>query len=207
MAQTTQLKPRQAKPLKYKELPGITAAQLAPHHDVLYVGYVKKLEQIQARLQEVEAAAEGVNATYAEVRELKLEETFAANGVRLHEAYFDNLTPNGNVVGGRIKQLLERDYGSVDNWLNCLRNDGMAARGWVVLAYDLEDHRLQTYTADVHNQGGVWNCVSLLVLDVYEHAYFVDYKTGRKDYIEAFIKNIDWNEVNQRIEKFGALIK
>lgn len=207
MAQTTQLKPRQVKALKYKELPGISEAQLTPHHDVLYAGYVKKLEQIQQRLQEVEASAEGVNASYAEVRELKVEETFCANGVRLHEAYFDNLTPNGNAPTGRIKELLERDYGSVENWLGCLRNDGMAARGWVVLAYDLEDQRLQTYTADVHNQGGVWNCVALLVLDVYEHAYFVDYKTGRKDYIESFIKNLDWNEVNARLAKFGALIK
>lgn len=207
MAQTTQLRPREVKALKYKELPGISAAQLTPHHDVLYVGYVKKLEQIQERLLQVEASADGVNATYAEVRELKLEETFAANGVRLHEAYFDNLTPNGNTPTGRIKDLLERDYGSVENWLKCLRNDGMAARGWVILAYDMEDQRLQTYTSDVHNQGGVWNCIALLVLDVYEHAYFVDYKTGRKDYIEAFIKNIDWNEVNGRLEKYGALIK
>ncbi len=207
MAQTTQMKPRPVKALKYEELPGLSKDQLTPHHDVLYVGYVKKADQIQERLSEIESAAQGVNATYHELRELKMEETFATNGVRLHEAYFENLTPGGNPPAGRIKDLLERDYGSVENWLNCLRNDGMAARGWVVLAYDFEDNRLQTYISDVHNQGGVWNCMTLLVLDVYEHAYFVDYKTGRKDYIETFIKNIDWAEVNARVERCGSAIR
>ena len=196
---------REVKPLKYEALPGISGAQLTPHHDTLYAGYIKKLDEIQEKLQATET--DGVNASYHAFRELKLEETFAANGVRLHEAYFDNLTPNGNEPAGRIKELLERDYGSVEAWLGVLRASGMASRGWVVLAYDLEDQRLRTYLADVHNQGGVWNCLTLLVLDVYEHAYFIDYQTGRKDYLEAFIKNVDWEFVNQRIEKFRDLIK
>ena len=195
---------REVKPLKYEELPGISKAQLTPHHDTLYAGYVKKLDEIQEKLKETET--EGVNASYHAFRELKLEETFAANGVRLHEAYFDNLIPNGNDPSGKIKELLERDYGSVENWLGVLRASGMASRGWVVLAYDLEDKRLRSYLADVHNQGGVWNCLTLLVLDVYEHAYFIDYQTGRKDYLEAFIKNINWDFANERLEKFGALI-
>ena len=195
---------REVKPLKYEELPGISKAQLTPHHDTLYAGYVKKLDEIKEKLKETET--EGVNASYHAFRELKLEETFAANGVRLHEAYFDNLIPNGNDPSGKIKELLERDYGSVENWLGVLRASGMASRGWVVLAYDLEDKRLRSYLADVHNQGGVWNCLTLLVLDVYEHAYFIDYQTGRKDYLEAFIKNINWDFANERLEKFGALI-
>lgn len=195
---------REVKPLNYEELPGISKNQLTPHHDTLYAGYVKKLDEIQDKLKETET--EGVNASYHAFRELKLEETFAANGVRLHEAYFDNLTPNGNEPTGRIKELLDRDYGSVENWLKILRASGMASRGWVVLAYDLEDQRLRTYLADVHNQGGVWNCLTLLVLDVYEHAYFIDYQTGRKDYLEAFITNINWQFANERLEKFQTLI-
>lgn len=196
---------REVKPLKYKELPGISKAQLAPHHDTLYAGYVKKLDEIQEKL--ASEGTEGVNASYHPFRELKLEETFAANGVRLHEAYFANLTPNGNPPEGKMKELLERDYGSVESWLTLLRTAGMASRGWVVLCYDLEDQRLRTYLADVHNQGGVWNCLTLLVLDVYEHAYFIDYATGRKDYLEAFIKNIDWGFANERLASFDSLIK
>ena len=195
---------RQVKPLKYQELPGISKAQLTPHHDTLYAGYVKKLDEIQEKL--ATSQTEGVNASYHAFRELKLEETFAANGVRLHEAYFANLTPNGRLASGKIKELLERDYGSIENWLQILRASGMASRGWVVLAYDLEDQRLRTYLADVHNQGGVWNCLTILVLDVYEHAYFIDYQTGRKDYLEAFIKNIDWDFANERLTKFAGLI-
>lgn len=195
---------RPVKPLKYEELPGISKAQLTPHHDTLYAGYVKKLDEIQTKLTEIET--EGINASYHPFRELKLEETFAANGVRLHEAYFDNLKPGGNPPAGRIKELLERDYDSVENWLAILRASGMASRGWIVLAYDLDDQRLRTYLADVHNQGGVWNCLTILVLDVYEHAYFIDYQTGRKDYLEAFIQNIDWDFANDRLAKFSELI-
>lgn len=196
---------RVVKPLNYDELPGISKAQLTPHHDTLYAGYVKKLAEIQDKLKTAET--DGVNASYHPFRELKLEETFAANGVRLHEAYFDNLTPNGNQPGGKIKEMIERDYGSVDNWLALLRVSGLASRGWVVLCYDLEDHRLRTYLADVHNQGGVWNCLTLLVLDVYEHAYFIDYQTGRKDYLDAFIKNINWQFANDRIAQFESVIQ
>ena len=196
---------RQVQPLMYQELPGISQAQLTSHHDTLYAGYVKKLDQIQEELVSVET--EGSNATYHQLRELKLEETFAANGVRLHEAYFDNLTPNGNPPSGQIKEWLERDYQSVDAWLNLLRATGLASRGWVILCYDLEDRRLRTYLADVHNQGGVWNCLTLLVLDVYEHAYFIDYQTGRANYLEAFIRNIDWLKVNQRLNQFAAILE
>lgn len=190
------------RPLKYKELPGLTERQLAEHHDVLYAGYVKKINEIRQKLKAVDRAA--ANATFSDLRELKVEETFAMNGVVLHEGYFDNMGGKGAASAtGKIQEWIERDFGSFDAWRQEFEAMGIAARGWVVLAFDMNDGRLHNYLCDVHNQGGVWNCVALLILDVYEHAYFLDYGTQRKKYIEAFMNTIDWEHVNGLVHKFG----
>jgi len=189
---------KQVKALKYKELEGLSQKQLAEHHDVLYAGYVKKINEIRGKLMQANKA--DANATYSEIRELKLEETFAANATRLHEHYFDNLGGSGK-ISGAMSGMINDDFGSFEAWRDDLMAAGLAARGWVVLAYDFDDNKLHNYSLDVHNVGCVWNCVPLVVLDVYEHAYFIDYGTNRKAYLEAFVKNLDWDYVNSLVQK------
>ena len=123
--------------------------------------------------------------------------------MKLHEAYFDNLGGQGGTPVGKVAKMIARDFGSVEKWLAEFAACGLAARGWVVLAYDLEEKCLCNFIADVHNQGGVWGAVPLLVLDVYEHAYFLDYATARKKYVETFMANVDWSAVNSRLEKLA----
>ena len=188
------------KPLKYKELPGLSERQLAEHHDVLYAGYVKKVNEIRAALAAVDLAK--ANGTYSELRELKVEEGFALNGVKLHEAYFDNMTAQGQQPSGAAADWIAQDFGSYEKWAADFAACGLAARGWVVLAFDLADGKLHNYVCDVHNQGGVWGSVPLLVLDVYEHAYFLDYATARKKYVDGFMTNLDWNVANGLIAKY-----
>jgi Fe-Mn family superoxide dismutase len=190
----------QVKPLKYKSLPGLSEKQLSEHHDVLYAGYVKKTNEIRGKLAAVDLTT--ANATHSDLRELKLEETFALNGVKLHEGYFDNMGGPGGAPSGAIADLLMEHFGSFEKWAAEFTACGLSARGWTVLAWDLEEKRLMNILVDIHNQGGVWSAVPLLVLDVYEHAYFLDYATGKKKYIEMFMSNIDWSEVNTRVEKF-----
>ncbi len=190
------------KPLKYTQLDGLSEKQLKEHHDVLYAGYCKKVDEIRTKLQTTDRAT--ANASFSDLRELKVEETFALNGVKLHEFYFDNMMTQGSPApNGVIADWIAKDFGSVESWMTDFKACGLAARGWVVLAFDLDEGRLQTYICDTHNQGGVWNSIALLVMDEFEHAYFIDYATGRKAYIEAFFKNIDWTEINNRIKKFG----
>jgi Fe-Mn family superoxide dismutase len=189
-----------AEPLKFQELPGLSAKQLAEHHDVLYAGYVKKVNEIRAALPTADRA--GANATWSQLREMKLEEGFALNGVTLHERYFDNLTPNGNQEAGIIQDWIAADFGAFDKWAEEFAALGLASRGWVVLAFDLKDGRLHNYIADMHNQGGIWGAIPLLVLDVYEHAYFLDYATARKKYVETFLKNVDWRVPAALASKF-----
>lgn len=185
-----------AKPLKYTSLPGITEKQLSEHYK-LYEGYIKKYNELSEAITQVDPAA--TNATYSEIRETNLEKVFALNAIKLHEAYFQNMSTEAQECSGAIKELIEKQWGSIDAWATDFAALGISARGWVVLAWDNDTQKLENFICDAHNQGGVWNSKALLVLDVYEHAYFFDYVTARKDYIDSFMKNIDWNAVNSRI--------
>ncbi len=197
---------REIKPLKYDELDGLSEKQLKEHHDVLYAGYVKKVGEIEEKLRTVDTST--ANGTYSDLRELKMEETFALNGVKLHEGYFDNMTPGGSPstslrTNNQIFDLIIRDFSSYEAWEKEFKAMGLCARGWVVLGYDLDEKKLKNILCDSHNQGGVWNMVALMIMDVYEHAYFLDYATARKAYIESFFRNINWDFVNSLIEKYG----
>lgn len=191
---------RSVKELKYKELKGISERQLREHHDVLYAGYVKKISNIEDKLKNTDLSE--ANATHSDLRELKMEETFALNGVKLHEGYFDNMTPTSMRSSSKALELITRDFGSYDDWEKEFKAVGLCARGWVVLGYDLDEKRLKNILCDSHNQGGVWNMIALLIMDVYEHAYFLDYATARKAYIDAFFQNIDWNFINSLVDKY-----
>lgn len=183
----------QAQPLPFelKQLGSISAKALEIHHDKLYVGYVNKKNEIETKLRQVEPVG---NGTYSEFRSLKSEQTFAANGVYLHERYFKCLAGDGVLPEGEFKDAIEREWGSFEEWKKNFIACGMSARGWVVLAYDFNDGRLHNYTADMHNQGGVWGCMPIFVLDTYEHAYFMDYGSDRATYIDDFLANANWHD-------------
>jgi Fe-Mn family superoxide dismutase len=186
--------PYEAKPLPFsKALSGISDKTLSIHHDKLYAGYVNKRNEIEEKLSKVDRTA--ANATYSEYGELKREESFAAGGMYLHEYYFSVLGGDGSAKG-EIIQAIEKEFGSYENWLADFKAAGMVARGWVVLAYDTQDGRLHNYLCDAHNHGGIWGAFPILVMDMYEHAYFIDYGSDRKTYIEDYLKNLDWDKIN-----------
>ncbi|MEK7583386.1 MAG: superoxide dismutase [Patescibacteria group bacterium] len=173
---------------------GISEKTMTIHRDKLYAGYVKKAEEIVEKLRALRKSgkAQG-NATFSDLRALKAEETFAMNGVYLHEWYFANISGDGNWKHApELTKALEEKFGSMEEGIAYMSECGMAARGWAILAWDPKQGRLMQYNADSHNQGGVWGCIPIIVLDVYEHAYFIDFGSDRKAYIEAFWKNFDW---------------
>lgn len=188
------------KPLPFKELNGISSKALEIHHDKLYAGYVKKSNEIGDKLgklrEEIIAGrAEGGNQTYSELRALKQGETFAVNGVYLHEWYFDVLGGEGNwQAAPELSKAISEKWGSVENFMKYFSECGMASRGWSLLVWDIKAQELKQYNGDSHNQGGVWGCIPIIVLDVYEHAYFIDFGSDRKAYIETFWRNFDWKK-------------
>lgn len=195
-----------ALPFNLRRVGNISEKALEIHHDKLYVGYVNKKNEIEEKLKTVDRAT-GNNVTYSEFRALKLEETFAANGVYLHEDYFSVLGGEGQTTAdaGELGEAIAAEFGSLDAWVADFKACGMSARGWAVLAYDTNDGRLHNYIGDMHNQGGVWGAIPVIVLDIYEHAYFIDYGSDRKSYIEDFMKNLDWKMAGEVWGKIRGL--
>lgn len=188
----------ESKPLAFTTLNGISDKTMMIHHDKLYAGYVAKKNEITDKLAPLMKGGDvsSANQSFSELRGLKDGETFATNGVYLHEWYFDVLGGDG-AASGALVDALTTQYGSMENFMNYFTACGMAARGWVVLCWDTKEKELRVYTGDAHNQGGVWGCMPILVLDVYEHAYFIDFGSDRKAYIGEFWKNVNWNKANE----------
>ncbi len=180
-----------------KDLDGITLKMLQEHFK-LYQGYVKKSNEIQDKIKSADKSE--ANGVFSYIGELKRQETFAVNGMKLHEVYFGHLGGNGE-PGGDLVKMIERDFESVDKWKEDMIATGISARGWAILAYDFKDSKLHNYGSDAHNVGAVWGAIPLIVLDVYEHAYFMDYGTNRKTYIDSFFKNLNWDFANEIVRQ------
>ena len=125
-------------------------------------------------------------------------ETFARNGIYLHEWYFDVLGGNGSIEDApELSSAITAKWGSIDNFIKYFSECGMAARGWAIMAWDLHEQKLMQYNADTHNQGGVWGCIPIIAMDVYEHSYFIDTGSDRATYIKAFFDNLNWDKIEE----------
>jgi Fe-Mn family superoxide dismutase len=189
---------RALKPRLY-ELDGISRESVEAHYK-LYQGYVAKRNEILGALGEVDLSS--ANQVYSEIRALKVDLTFAIGGIKNHEIYFEHLGGDGGEPDGAIGDLIERDFGSAGNWKADLTASGMAGRGWAWTAYDWDEGRLFNYLGDAQNTFPIWNATPLIALDVYEHAYFLDYQTDRASYIDAFFDNLDWGTINDWASKY-----
>ncbi|MEP6893129.1 MAG: Fe-Mn family superoxide dismutase [Gaiellaceae bacterium] len=187
-----EITPRELKPALL-QLDGISRVTMEAHQR-LYQGYVNKRNEILRALATVDLA--GANQVYSEFRALKVDLTFAIGAIKNHEVYFEHLGGAGGDPAGAIGDLIARDFDSVDAWRADLRATGIAGRGWAWTAYDWDEGRLFNYIGDAQNTYPVWNATPLVALDVYEHAYFLDYQTDRPSYIDAFFANLDWAVVN-----------
>ncbi len=183
-----------------KELDGISQKTMEDHYK-LYEGYVKKANEIEEKLKTVDKTS--ANQVYSDLRELKLEYSFAVGGVKNHEVYFGHLGGTGAEPSGALLEMIKRDFGSFETWKEDLKQTGLAARGWVWLAYDWNTNKLFNYLGDAQNTFPVWDASVLLALDTYEHAYWADYGTARASYIDAFFKNLDWRVVEEKFKAIG----
>lgn len=188
----------QAKKFELTGLDGISDNQIAQHRDILYAGYVNKLNEIEERLKTVDVSK--ANQIFSDMRGLKADETFALNGVVLHELYFENLGAKGGGPSGKLADMISSEFGSFDTWVANFKACGMAARGWVIMGLSTYDGKIHNYCLDTHNYNFPASTIPLLVMDVYEHSYVIDYGVKRPPYIEAFMKNINWKAVEARLK-------
>lgn len=182
-------------PFDPKGIDGLSEKVLGSHHQNNYGGAVKRLNAIRQKIRALPA-----DAAPFELGSLKREELSAQNSAILHELYFGNLGGKG-APGGEIAELVKLQFGDLATWEQEFRKAALAlggGSGWVILAYDPFHKRLVNVWAWDHLHG-LAGGVPLLVLDMYEHAYHMDYGANAKAYVDVFFKNVDWRAVNRRV--------
>ena len=185
--------------LKPKGLKGISDQQLEYHFETHYKGYVTKINEVWEKMQLVDRGK--ANQNFSDYRALKVEESFNYMGVVLHELYFENIKDGKSTTpSAKLMEHINKIFGSFEKWKEDFKACGIALRGWAVLVYDLTSGRLINNGLDAHNVYGLLNTVPLLVLDVYEHAYYTDQGPKRPPYIDSFFENVNWHAVNGRLE-------
>lgn len=172
--------------------------QTHDEHLKLWQGYANKTNEIRKALAEMEIDPSKGNQIFSQMRALKVNYAFAYGGLINHNVYFDTIGGQGGEATGKVADLIKEAYGSFENWAADWKTTGMAGRGWVLLGYDHAEQRVHNYIGDAQDTFPAWNNTLLLAMDVYEHAYYLDFQTARMKYIEAFMQVIDWDAVNAR---------
>ena len=185
------------KPLAYEEIPGfLSREQITPHYTAHYGGALRGMLRADERLSELLRAGQPL-ATVEHGGLLK-SRIAKANSVALHELYFDNMAAKGGNPREDVRAALSKRFGSLERWSEDFQAACTAAGGWGVLARDGINGQLYNVASDLHQDGVLWFGQPLIVCDVYEHAFYVDYKNKKSDYVAKFVEHIDWKEVNRR---------
>lgn len=179
------------------KLNGISDCLLKQHFE-LYHGYIKSLNTINSKLKK--SLTKG-SAAYSEYRALNIAKPFANNGVILHELYFENLAEKQTRPSEILLSYINRDFGSYESYICDIKEAAKSARsGWVITGYNLRDCKLHNYIIDLHDEHVPIYVVPIMVMDVWEHSFAVDYGINKDAYIEVFLKNLDWDTVSCRIK-------
>jgi superoxide dismutase, Fe-Mn family len=172
--------------------------KLLSDHFGLYQGYVAHTNELLEKLTKLRESGQLGSVEHSELRR-RLGWEF--DGMRLHELYFGNLGGNGEPAsGGDALKIVTSSFGSFDRWSNEFKAVGsLRGVGWAILYLDPASDRLMNLWIDEHDTGHAAGCSPLLVMDVWEHAFTTDYGTDRATYIEAFMANVDWKEIEKRL--------
>lgn len=177
-------------------LNGLSERMIASHHENNYGGAVRNLNRVEQELSQITADTPAFVVAALRERELGFR-----NSKTLHEAYFANLGGDGR-RSGAIETAIANSYGTTARWEQHMRATGMGlggGSGWAILAFELDTGALRTVGSGQHTQT-LATSVPLLVMDMYEHSYQMDFGAGAARYIDAFFANANWDEVNRRLE-------
>jgi Fe-Mn family superoxide dismutase len=190
----------QPRPLPFNpaKLNGLSEKLIRSHWENNYSGSVRALNTVEQRLASMMKDKDLPAFVYGD---LKREELIRTGSVVLHEQYFGNLGGNGKADGGALK-LIEKWFGDYLTWEAEFKRTANAlsgGAGWAILAFNQHTKELHNYWAYDHAHNAPFS-VPLLVLDMYEHSYHMDYGAAAAKYVDAFMLNVNWEEVNRRVE-------
>lgn len=190
-------------PFQPTKLKNISAAMISSHHTNNYAGAIKNLNKVELELAKVNKDTPGFQVVGLRERELTY-----TNSMILHEAYFGNLGGDGK-LSGAIDKRLAAQFGSTARWEELFRASALSlggGSGWVILDFNYASGDLRIYGTSGHSQSVAFG-QPLLVLDMFEHAYAIDYGAAHAKYIDAFFQNIAWNEVDRRLARGDAAMQ
>lgn len=190
-------------PYDYNALePYIDEQTMHLHHDIHHKGYVDGLNNAEKKLAEARAAGD-----YALVKHWSREAAFHGSGHFMHALFWPNMAPHGRGGGGEPKgelaEQIKKDLGSFEAFKKHYSAAAVAVEGsgWAVLAWQPQGKQLVVLQSEKHQQLTQWGVVPLLVLDVWEHAYYLKYQNKRAAYVEAWWNVVNWADVAARFEK------
>jgi Fe-Mn family superoxide dismutase len=189
-------------PYDYRDLePFMSETQLMIHHDKHHQAYVNGANTILEKLEK--ARKEGIDL---DVKSTLKELSFNIGGHLLHSLFWDNLMPANSAIlkpTGTIANEIEREFGSFERFKKEFTQAALSVEGsgWAALTFDIQTKRLIIMQIEKHNNNVYPSFRILMVLDVFEHAYYIDYKNDRAKFVEAFWNIVNWDEVNKRLEK------
>ncbi|MDD2731771.1 MAG: Fe-Mn family superoxide dismutase [Candidatus Pacebacteria bacterium] len=179
--------------------------ELLRNHISLYQGYVKNTNKLIQALDDLSNEGKADTPEYAE---LKRRFGWEFNGMRLHEYYFSSISKNASEIdkeSGLYKKIAE-DFGSYEDWERDFKSTAaIRGIGWAILYYDRDARRLLNVWVNEHDSGHLASALPLLPIDMFEHAYMIDYGLKKADYVSNFLKIIDWKSVAQRFESLQNL--
>jgi len=184
------------KPLKHKSIPGfLSAEQIAPHHTAHYGGALRGYSAADAKVEASIKSGESLGDAYGA---LKRAINSKGNSVVLHEMYFDGMALKAPDPAADVRAAIEKRFGSIEKWADDFVASAKSAAGWAMLVKHPVNGKLYNVVSDEHSMGIVCMSVPLVVIDTYEHAFYIDYQNRKAEYVEKFIEHIDWTEANRR---------
>lgn len=187
------------KPLRHESIPGfLSAEQIAPHHTAHYGGALRAFNGIETKFEEHFQQGTAIDPmAFDAMQRLK---SSRGNSVVLHEMYFDHMVPDAPDPPEDVRTAIGKRFGSLDKWADDFIASAKTAAGWAMLTFHPVNSRLYNVVSDEHAQGPLWMATPLVVIDVYEHAFYIDYHNRKAEYVEKFMDFIDWQEVNRRFK-------
>jgi Fe-Mn family superoxide dismutase len=175
----------------------LSVAQIAPHHTAHYGGALKAVIAADSKLEDALKGGSAVDpAAFAHLKRLI---NSRGNSVVLHECYFDGLSAAPeNRAADSVKTAISARFGSVEKWAEDFIASAKEAAGWAMLVKHPVNGKLYNIVSDEHAMGVLWMAMPIVVIDTYEHAFYIDYQNRKAEYIEKFMSHIDWKVAEQR---------
>ena len=171
---------------------------LSIHYNTLYTGYVDKTNQTEEKLKQARE-----NGDFSDIKCLEKELSFQGSGAILHQLFFENMGPPiPSSPSIELMEKINKDFGSYETFKKQMAEAAKAveASGWCLLVWVPLLNKLEVLQCEKHQNLTLWGCKPLLVLDMWEHSYFLQYKSNRAEYINAFWNIVNWNQVNKRFK-------